>query len=188
MLMSHKTKPPRRPGHAKHVQHARGRKASSSVVLVGLAGLIFWGGAGQLSAGSSTQSPATKPANTVVTLSAARPPVHRTLTTRVATPEVAAVRLIHRYFPRTLWVSATKVAKCESTFHANETGHDSNGTEDLGLFQFNTGGTLQEVLGLVGKPTTALHLAYNENLNVQMAVALYRRDGWGPWSCKYVLG
>jgi hypothetical protein len=78
---------------------------------------------------------------------------------------------------------AVHVATCESHFNAAANHTDSNGTHDLGIFQLNTGGTAQELLGLTKHPTTDIALAFRPTWNVQAAALLYSRDGWHPWSC-----
>lgn len=78
---------------------------------------------------------------------------------------------------------AIQVAKCESHFIATSNHTDSNGTHDLGLFQLNTGGTEQELLGLTNHPATDLGLAFEPVWNVQAAALLYSRDGWSRWTC-----
>lgn len=93
------------------------------------------------------------------------------------------VRLIHQYFPESQWSAATRIARCESTLRANAVNVNKDGTRDLGVFQLNTGGTLQEILGLTGHPATDLNLAFNPVWNVRGAALLYHRDGWGRWTC-----
>jgi hypothetical protein len=100
-----------------------------------------------------------------------------------APPAPLAITLIKKDFPATQVPEAEKVAKCESHYNATDVGHDSNGTVDRGLFQFNSGGTEQELLTMTGHPTTDLNLAFNPSWNVRAAAILYHRDGWGPWSC-----
>lgn len=78
---------------------------------------------------------------------------------------------------------AVRVATCESHFDATANHTDSDGTHDLGIFQLNTGGTAQELLGLTNHPTTDLSLAFAPVWNVRAAALLYSRDGWHPWSC-----
>lgn len=94
-----------------------------------------------------------------------------------------AVRLIHQYFPASAWPEAVHVASCESTFNTDAVHYDSDGTRDLGLFQLNTGGTEQELLGLTHHSTADLDLAFNPTWNVSAAALLYQRDGWSRWSC-----
>jgi hypothetical protein len=78
---------------------------------------------------------------------------------------------------------AVHVATCESHFDATADHTDSDGTHDLGIFQLNTAGTEQELLGLTKHPVTDLSLAFRPAWNVQAAALLYSRDGWSRWSC-----
>ena len=93
------------------------------------------------------------------------------------------VSLIHQYFPKRAWKQALVVAYCESRFHANSIGYDSNGTHDRGYFQFNDGGTEQMLLKMTNQDPLNLNLAFNPSWNIRAAAVLYVRDGWSQWSC-----
>jgi hypothetical protein len=95
--------------------------------------------------------------------------------------------LIHSAFPSSAWHDAAVVAWCESKFHANDIGFDSNGTHDRGLFQLNDGGTAQYLFKMLGYNPNDLNLAFNPVLNVRAAALLYARDGWSQWSCASAL-
>ncbi len=95
--------------------------------------------------------------------------------------------LINRDFPPAARQDAKAVAWCESKFQPRDIGFDSNGTHDRGLFQLNDGGTQQYIMKMLGFNPNNLSLALNPVLNVRAAALLWRRDGWSPWSCSYVL-
>jgi hypothetical protein len=97
------------------------------------------------------------------------------------------ITLIHSAFPSSAWHDAAVVAWCESKFHANDIGFDSNGTHDRGLFQLNDGGTAQYLFKMLGYNPNDLNLAFNPVLNVRAAALLYARDGWSQWSCASAL-
>jgi hypothetical protein len=58
---------------------------------------------------------------------------------------------------------------------------NTNGTRDLGLFQINDGGTLQELGGDEAK-------AFDPYWNVDAAHRLWRRYGWIRWTCAFRVG
>ena len=97
------------------------------------------------------------------------------------------ISLIKSIFPPSAWHDAEVVAWCESKFNPADMGFDSNGTHDRGVFQLNDGGTAQNLMGLIGQNPNDLNLAFNPVLNVRAAAVLYKRDGWGQWSCASVL-
>jgi hypothetical protein len=53
---------------------------------------------------------------------------------------------IRAVFPDSIENKAIRVARCESGLNPIAVGLNTNGTKDVGVFQFNTGGTLQEYL------------------------------------------
>ena len=71
---------------------------------------------------------------------------------------------------------AIAIARCESEFDPHARHRNRNGTIDYGVFQLNSGGTLQS-LGLT--PATAL----DWGANIDAAHRLYRARGWKPWVC-----
>ena len=97
------------------------------------------------------------------------------------------VSLIHRAFPPPAWRDAVAIAWCESKFHPNDIGFDSNGTHDRGLFQLNDGGTQQYLFKMLGFNPNDLALGFNPVLNVRAAALLFARDGWSQWSCASTL-
>ncbi|MBE1491001.1 peptidoglycan-binding protein [Plantactinospora soyae] len=48
---------------------------------------------------------------------------------------------IHAVFPDSIANKAVRVARCESEFNPIAVGLNTNGTKDVGVFQFNAGGT-----------------------------------------------
>jgi hypothetical protein len=72
--------------------------------------------------------------------------------------------------------TALRVAKCESHYKPHARHINKNGTVDYGVFQLNSGGTLQS-LGLT------VQEALNYESNIQGAYRLYRKRGWQPWVC-----
>ena len=97
------------------------------------------------------------------------------------------VSLIHQAFPPRAWPDAVAIAWCESKFHPNDIGFDSNGTHDRGLFQLNDGGTQQYLFKMLGFNPNNLALGFNPELNVRAAALLFARDGWSQWSCASTL-
>ena|GEM_PF-1390628 len=106
---------------------------------------------------------------------------------KMTNQDTYVVSLIHQFFPQNAWYDAEAVAFCESKLQVNEIHYDSNGTHDRGVFQLNDGGTAQNLMGLIGQNPNNLNLAFNPVLNVRAAAVLYKRDGWGQWSCASVL-
>ena len=76
------------------------------------------------------------------------------------------------------------IARCESAYNPLAIGINTNGTMDIGVFQFNTGGTLQAYMPgstLAAQIDSALH----SDTNIHAAFELHRDDGdWGAWSCR----
>lgn len=71
---------------------------------------------------------------------------------------------------------AIAIVRCESTFDPHATHRNRNGTVDYGLFQINSGGTLQS-LGLNAAE------ALDWQANIDAAYRLFRKRGWQPWVC-----
>jgi len=71
---------------------------------------------------------------------------------------------------------AIRIARCESHFDPHAVGRNRNGTRDYGVFQLNSGGTMQG-LGLTAAE------ALDWRTNIDAAYRLYRRRGWQPWVC-----
>jgi hypothetical protein len=91
--------------------------------------------------------------------------------------------LIKKYWPKAQVTNAITVATCESSLDPAAIGVDSDNTEDLGVFQLNTGGTLQEMLTGFGYNYGADDQAFNAAWNVKAGAALWKADGWSHWSC-----
>jgi hypothetical protein len=89
--------------------------------------------------------------------------------------------LIRSRFPRGEWSNALAVAECESGFQNFAVNVNTNRTRDLGLFQINDGGTLQELGGDEGK-------AFDPVWNVDAAYRLWRAYGWIRWTCAFRVG
>jgi hypothetical protein len=89
---------------------------------------------------------------------------------------------IRSVFPDSIANKAVRVARCESGLNPIAVGLNTNGTKDVGVFQFNTGGTLQEYL-----PGATLAVQVDNALssadNIHAAYDLYRARGWQPWTC-----
>ncbi len=90
---------------------------------------------------------------------------------------------IRAVFPDSIENKAIRVARCESGINPIAVGLNTNGTKDIGVFQFNTGGTLQEYLP---GSTTLIKIqnALTSTENIRAAYALYRARGWQPWTCR----
>lgn len=71
---------------------------------------------------------------------------------------------------------AIAIARCESEFDPHARHRNRNGTIDYGVFQLNSGGTMQS-LGLTAAE------ALDWQANIDAAHRLYRRRGWQPWVC-----
>ncbi|MEO3926246.1 peptidoglycan-binding protein [Micromonosporaceae bacterium B7E4] len=89
---------------------------------------------------------------------------------------------IRAVFPDSIANKAVRVARCESGLNPIAVGLNTNGTKDVGVFQFNTGGTLQEYLP---GSTVAVQIdrALSSADNIHAAYDLYRARGWQPWTC-----
>lgn len=94
---------------------------------------------------------------------------------------------IRAEFPSSQEPAALDIAECESTYNPIAFNINTNGTFDIGVFQFNTGGTLQAYLpgsSLAEKIDNALHSLPN----IEAAHALREDDGdWGAWTCSRYL-
>lgn len=89
---------------------------------------------------------------------------------------------IRAVFPDSIENKAIRVARCESGLNPIAVGLNTNGTKDVGVFQFNTGGTLQEYLP--GRDTgEQIDRALSSADNIHAAYDLYRARGWQPWTC-----
>ncbi|TWD83705.1 putative peptidoglycan binding protein [Kribbella amoyensis] len=92
-------------------------------------------------------------------------------------------RQIRAVFPASIANKAVRVARCESGLNPIAVGLNTNGTKDVGVFQFNTGGTLQEFLP--GRDTgEKIDRALSSADNIHAAYDLYRARGWQPWTCR----
>lgn len=101
------------------------------------------------------------------------------LTSSGATSAVASI--ITQVFPANLAAQAVKVAQCESSLRPNALNNNTDGTQDIGVFQLNTGGTLQGLLTRMGYPAADVNQAYDPSFNVRAAYLLYQERGWEPW-------
>lgn len=75
--------------------------------------------------------------------------------------------------------AARHIIACESSWNHRATHRNRNGTVDYGLFQINSGGTLQS-LGLSAAS------ALDPQANIDAAYRLFRRRGWQPWVCSRI--
>ncbi|GAA4908140.1 putative peptidoglycan binding protein [Stackebrandtia albiflava] len=90
---------------------------------------------------------------------------------------------IRSVWPASLEDKAIRVARCESGLNPIAVGVNTNGTKDMGVFQFNTGGTLQE--WLPGSSTKIkIDNALTSTENIKAAYRLYKSRGWQPWTCR----
>lgn len=71
---------------------------------------------------------------------------------------------------------AVRVAHCESKLDPGARHRNRNGTVDYGVFQLNSGGTLQ-ALGLTARS------ALDPGTNINAAYRLWQMRGWRPWTC-----
>ncbi len=93
----------------------------------------------------------------------------------------AGLSAVLRAFPEDERRDAVRVAWCESRLDPAAVGHNGNGTSDVGLFQFNDGGTLQHYLG-----TTAR--ALDAETSARAARTYVAERGWRPWTCGRIVG
>jgi hypothetical protein len=76
-----------------------------------------------------------------------------------------------------VWQQARAIMICESGGNANAMGPlQLNGNRPYGLMQ---------IMSMPGRPSPEWLL--NPENNIAFAASIYRAQGWGPWSCKYVL-
>lgn len=90
------------------------------------------------------------------------------------------VALIARHFADEDFADAVRVGYCESRLEPRAVHRNSDGTRDYGVFQFNSGGTLQRFLGTRDRARDAA-------ANVRAAARYHRLAGWSPWTCSSVL-
>jgi hypothetical protein len=86
--------------------------------------------------------------------------------------------LIQRYFPRSQWENAYRVAMAESTGDPN--AHATKGEDSRGLFQINVGpgaNTQYRSANL-----------YDPETNVRTAAELWKQYGWGIWTTAVQMG
>lgn len=98
----------------------------------------------------------------------------RTISSATSMSSSAVIAEIKEVFG-TQWRTALGIAKRESHLHTGAINLNCNGTHDYGIFQLNSGGTLQS-LGL--SSVTAL----DAGRNIRAARRLQRARGWQPWS------
>ena len=85
--------------------------------------------------------------------------------------------LLQQYFGEA-WVAAKAVMNCESGGNASAVGPLNPGnTRPYGLMQ---------IMALPGRPS--IESLLNPEINISYAANIYHAQGWGPWSCKSVLG
>ena len=89
--------------------------------------------------------------------------------------------LITAVWPAAVAQDALAVAGCESGLRPDAVNHNTNNTDDIGIFQLNTGGTLQGLLTRMGDPPSDIAMAYNASFNVQAGYLLYQERGFEPW-------
>lgn len=73
---------------------------------------------------------------------------------------------------------AIAISYCESKWNERAYNHNTNGSEDFGIFQVNS----------IHKPTK--DEMGNYQANIKKAKEIYDRAGksWNPWACKKVIG
>lgn len=106
----------------------------------------------------------------------------------VSTAQVTS--LIQQYWPKSEWDNAERIVSCESSNNPSAVDPDSNGTQDLGLFQLNTI-NIPKLLTATGYPSTDESMAFNAGWNVQAAEKYWQSEvsnkpigsGWWPWVC-----
>lgn len=113
-----------------------------------------------------------------ITLTAAPAMAHETPAGGVSAETIAVVKAyIMDVFGPLNGPRAIRIAACESGFNPEALNHNKNGTHDGGIFQLNSGGTVQ-----------SLGLTFNETKdykkNIEAAYRLFRQRGWRPWVCR----
>lgn len=85
--------------------------------------------------------------------------------------------LVSRYFKEDDILQALNVIYCESSGKASAVGVNTNGTADVGLWQFNddTWAWLKPKLGIVSSRT-------NKEISTAVASWLVYNDGWHHWN------
>ena len=85
--------------------------------------------------------------------------------------------LVSRYFKEDDILQALNVIYCESSGKASAVGVNTNGTADVGLWQFNddTWAWLKPKLGIVSNRT-------NKEVSTAVASWLVYNDGWHHWN------
>lgn len=85
--------------------------------------------------------------------------------------------LVSRYFKEDDILQALNVIYCESSGKASAVGVNTNGTADVGLWQFNddTWAWLKPKLGIVSSRT-------NKEVSTAVASWLVYNDGWHHWN------
>ncbi|RJK98015.1 transglycosylase SLT domain-containing protein [Vallicoccus soli] len=93
----------------------------------------------------------------------------------------AGLSAVLAHFPRAQRRDAVRVAWCESRLDPAAVGRNRDGTSDVGLFQFNDGGTLQHYVGSTAR-------ALDPDASARAARAYVRERGWRPWTCGEIVG
>lgn len=76
------------------------------------------------------------------------------------------------------------IARCESAYNPLAIGINTNGTMDIGVFQLNTGGTLQAYMS-GSTLAEQVENAFHSDTNIHAAHKLQQDEGdWGAWSCR----
>ena len=112
--------------------------------------------------------------------------------------EITAEDYIEEVFPKYLWEEAKAIMQCESEgdFVAHGDTHlmhyDAKYGEmvgdSIGTFQIRTGGRDWNRARANGMSAEEFREMMRDPLeNTKYAYEIYKRNGWGAWSCKYVL-
>tara|TARA_E500000081_G_scaffold151316_1_gene181365 strand:+ start:1996 stop:2430 length:435 start_codon:yes stop_codon:yes gene_type:complete len=85
--------------------------------------------------------------------------------------------MVSRYFKEEDILLALNVIYCESSGRTSAVGNNKNGTQDVGLWQFNddTWSWLKSKLGIIGNRT-------DPEVSTAVAAWLVYNDGWHHWN------
>lgn len=85
--------------------------------------------------------------------------------------------MVSRYFKEEDILQSLNIIYCESSGKVNAVGNNKDGTQDVGLWQFNddTWAWLKPKLGIISKRT-------NPEVSTAVAAWLVYNDGWHHWN------